>query len=209
MPRPRFQKLKEEKQERILMAAAAEFGRKGFEAASFNQIIEDADISKGAAYYYFDDKDDLYATVIEFAWKRLTDFFGDFVFDASTPENFWDTLEEYSGRSMHRAQEHPKLTQLIRTVLSYARLHPHAAGGALVANATRAMTLEFLVRGQALGVIRTDLPQELLLEIVLGVGYATDTWVLDHLNEMPTDDIDNYAHLLTNIYRQICEPPRA
>ena len=48
MPRPRFQKLEAEKQERILMAAAVEFAQKGFEGASFNQILKAAEITLDA-----------------------------------------------------------------------------------------------------------------------------------------------------------------
>ena len=56
MPRPRFNKLTAEKRESILEAAAKEFATHGFEGASLNQILSNAGISKGAAYYYFDDK---------------------------------------------------------------------------------------------------------------------------------------------------------
>ena len=62
MPRPRFEKLPVEKQEQILEAAAKEFTAHGYDGASLNRILEEAGISKGAAYYYFDDKADLYAT---------------------------------------------------------------------------------------------------------------------------------------------------
>ncbi len=64
MPRPRFNKLPEEKRERILEAAAKEFVAHGYEGASLNQILAEAGISKGAAYYYFDDKADVYATAV-------------------------------------------------------------------------------------------------------------------------------------------------
>lgn len=207
MARPRFKKLEAEKQERILMAAAVEFAQKGFEGASFNQIIEAADISKGAAYYYFDDKNDLYSTVIEYAFARLAEFFGDFSMDKLTAENFWDALEDYSHKSLVRAREYPKLTELMRTVLNYAKSHPNAPGGALVMTAARNFTTQYLERGQELGVIRTDLPQDLLVELILGVGYATDSWVLDHVEEMAREEIEHYGSVLTNIHKQICQPP--
>lgn len=60
MPRPRFQKLSIEKQQAILEAAAREFSAHGYEGASINKILETAQLSKGAAYYYFDDKADLF-----------------------------------------------------------------------------------------------------------------------------------------------------
>ena len=56
MPRPRIARLAEDKRTRILEAAAKEFAAAGYENASLNRILEHAGLSKGAAYYYFDDK---------------------------------------------------------------------------------------------------------------------------------------------------------
>ena len=67
MPRPRFKKLAADKRAAIIEAAGVEFAAHGFQGASLNAIIAAAGISKGAFYYYFDDKADLFATVIEYA----------------------------------------------------------------------------------------------------------------------------------------------
>ena len=67
MPRPRFDKLPPERQATILDAATVEFATAGYENASLNRIIERAELSKGATYYYFDGKEDLYLTVLVLA----------------------------------------------------------------------------------------------------------------------------------------------
>lgn len=59
MPTKRFLKLKEEKQHVILAAAIHEFSSVPYSSASINQIIKEADISRGSFYTYFEDKDDL------------------------------------------------------------------------------------------------------------------------------------------------------
>lgn len=59
MPTQRFLNLKEEKKQAILSAAVHEFSRVPYAAASINQIIKEADISRGSFYTYFEDKDDL------------------------------------------------------------------------------------------------------------------------------------------------------
>ncbi len=71
MARSRFDKLEPKKQEAILTAAAAEFAERGFGAASLNRIIKRARTSKGSLYYYFNDKADLFATVVERALTRV------------------------------------------------------------------------------------------------------------------------------------------
>lgn len=59
MPTQRFLKLKDEKKQAILEAAVHEFSRVPYSAASINQIIKEAGISRGSFYTYFEDKDDL------------------------------------------------------------------------------------------------------------------------------------------------------
>lgn len=60
MPTQTFFNLPEDKQQRLLDAASAEFSRVPFNSASINNIIKLAEISRGSFYQYFDDKEDLY-----------------------------------------------------------------------------------------------------------------------------------------------------
>ena len=59
MPTQRFLNLKDSKKNAILEAAAHEFARVPYSAVSINQIIKEAEISRGSFYTYFEDKDDL------------------------------------------------------------------------------------------------------------------------------------------------------
>ncbi len=60
-----FQKLPAEKRERVLRAAREEFADHGFENTSIQQIARKAEISVGAVYKYFDDKEALFVTVVQ------------------------------------------------------------------------------------------------------------------------------------------------
>lgn len=71
MPYPRFNKLPVEKRTKLLDIAVQEFAKYGFDDASVNCILEEARMSKGAAYYYFEDKVDLFCTVIQYAMEWL------------------------------------------------------------------------------------------------------------------------------------------
>lgn len=55
----------------IINAAAAVFNEKGFEAATIEDIISRAEVSKSMLYQYFKSKDDLYYSVIQPALARL------------------------------------------------------------------------------------------------------------------------------------------
>lgn len=59
MPTERFRNLPKVKQKAIREAAIREFTRVPFEQVSINQIIKDAQISRGSFYTYFEDKRDV------------------------------------------------------------------------------------------------------------------------------------------------------
>lgn len=63
MPKKTFFNLPEEKQQRILDAAAEEFieYKDNYEKSSVKRIAERADIAIGSIYKYFDDKNDLFS----------------------------------------------------------------------------------------------------------------------------------------------------
>ena len=60
MPTSTFFRLPEEKRQRLLDAAWAEFSQTRFTNASINRIIHSAHIPRGSFYQYFVDKDDLF-----------------------------------------------------------------------------------------------------------------------------------------------------
>jgi len=72
MPTDTFLNLPEEKRQRVLDAAVAEFATQPYDSASLSNIARQAEIAKGSLYAYFEDKQDLYNTLIELgAEERL------------------------------------------------------------------------------------------------------------------------------------------
>ncbi len=63
--------MKIDKQERIINAAMKEFVKSGYDKASTNEIVKDAQISKGSLFNYFSNKKDLYLFLIEYAVKII------------------------------------------------------------------------------------------------------------------------------------------
>ncbi|MFN2223129.1 MAG: TetR/AcrR family transcriptional regulator [Chloroflexota bacterium] len=205
MPRPRFNKLSAEKQERILEAAAKEFAAHGFEGASLNQILAEADISKGAAYYYFDDKADLYATtVLHYSQELVADLSYDLA--QFTAANFWEKLAAVYRHQFTSYAERP-------WVFGVAK-----AGGAMT---TEMLTPEPLVelwrqaqfllaqliqRGRELGVIRSDMPEDLLLPLLIAVDDTHDRWLLAHWSELAPADLEQAAGRISDTLRRLLSP---
>ena len=70
MPTERFYRLPEEKKRIIRDAAFKEFARVPIDKVSINQIIKEADISRGSFYTYFEDKWDLLGYIFEESQDR-------------------------------------------------------------------------------------------------------------------------------------------
>ncbi|WP_274380240.1 TetR/AcrR family transcriptional regulator [Litchfieldia salsa] len=66
-----FHSIKIDKRERILNAAMEQFVQSGYEKASTNEIVKEAQISKGSLFNYFNNKKDLYLYLIDHALKVL------------------------------------------------------------------------------------------------------------------------------------------
>lgn len=73
MPTDRFNRLSDEKKDIIREAAIKEFSRVPFEKASINQIIRNADISRGSFYTYFSDKQDVVYFIFEDNYEQMKD----------------------------------------------------------------------------------------------------------------------------------------
>ncbi len=61
-----FAKLDEEKKIRIINAALKEFGSKGYDNASTNSIVKEANISKGILFHYFKNKKQLFLYLYDY-----------------------------------------------------------------------------------------------------------------------------------------------
>jgi AcrR family transcriptional regulator len=55
---------------RIIASAARVFGQKGFQRASLDQVASDAGLTKGAIYWHFKSKNDLYFALLDSRFLR-------------------------------------------------------------------------------------------------------------------------------------------
>jgi AcrR family transcriptional regulator len=214
-PRPRFLKLAREKQRTILEAAAEEFAARGFDGASFNKIIDRAGISKGAAYYYFDDKEDLYATVFERTMEQLLDATGDRAFweelesmQSVDADAFWAALADQGVRSIRQMRPHPYLIAFFRHLLAFTEAHGSSTTVTRMMSFARERTGRFLDRGREMGLVRSDIPRDLLIESTFGLGLTLDRWIFARIDEMDDDEIAVMVDQIVALFRGMLSPPR-
>ena len=63
--------MKEDKRRAILDAAMGVFSRKGYHAASIQEIAEEAGVAKGSVYLYFKSKDELALFALQHACEQI------------------------------------------------------------------------------------------------------------------------------------------
>jgi len=73
-----------ERKQEVINAALKEFSEKGYKGASLNNILKNAEISKGTFYYHFKSKEDLYFFLIEILINEKKEFMKDRI----KPEDF-------------------------------------------------------------------------------------------------------------------------
>jgi AcrR family transcriptional regulator len=206
MPYPRFNKLPVEKRTKLLDIAAQEFAKYGFEDASVNRILEQAHMSKGAAYYYFEDKVDLFCTVIQYAMERLKLIDTQFDVASLTPETFWPTFAELHRQPLLRSFEQPWLFASLRAA---GRLSPSALEKeplATIAQQIVAYAMSFVLRGQQLGIIRKELQADLLFDWIAGLDNASDTWLLARWEQLDRDAIASISDQTVDAMRRVLIP---
>lgn len=169
-----------ERQQRLFEAAAREFAAHGFDGASLNRILATAGMGKSSFYHYFDDKADLCATLVERALEALFAEIGTPDLGALTAAGFWDSFETCYHACLGGISRDPELVQLGGL---FYRLRADPRTGAptdRLAEATRGWIDAVIARGQALGVLRRDLPRTLLVETALALAETLDRWVIAH-----------------------------
>ncbi len=163
VPSPQFLNLPMEKQGQIVQASLREFAENGYDRASTNRIVEQARISKGVLFKYFDDKESLFLYVVEIALKAYVDAFP--AEDATSFDDPFHWLKEVTMRKIRFSQKHP----LIYRFLARIAKEPEHPVYAKVMDAITATTQQYMAQIAALlppGKLRDGLRWEQIFFIV-------------------------------------------
>lgn len=103
---------KEEKRKKILQAALNVFSQKGFYNTSMSEIAEEADIGKGTVYDYFESKDDLFLTLLDYV-------FAEFYEEFTTTSKTGDPVEVLKEVFLEGLKVYEKWEHLLRFFIFY------------------------------------------------------------------------------------------
>lgn len=215
MPKTRFQKLAPDARRRILDAARAEFVAHGYEGASINQIIQAAGINKGSLYYYFEDKADLFLTVMQDAQEEMIRSVAELDLDRilrDPPRDFWDYMERASIQKIAFAVHHPGLTRLGSELFRQAsKPGAPARFKDYMKTGVQDVLCEFLRMGQDQGAVRQDLPLAMLAELGLAVSEIMNRALLDDPTQIEgfgPEEIRQYSRQQIDMMRRMLSVPK-
>ena len=177
MPLARYKNLAAERKEAILRAAAHEFAEKGYERASLNRMIKEAGLSKGTFYYYFEDKTDLFVTVLrgKLPWEVWLS--ESRLLDSDDETSFWRCLRALDLCKYAYLGQYADIARLVDTAHGLSASHFDNASLADYVAEREAETRRVIEHGRKVGAVRGDLPLQLLLNLWAGIARSLSEWI--------------------------------
>jgi AcrR family transcriptional regulator len=153
------QRIRDERKEQVLGAAAKVFARKGLADAKIVDIAAAAGISHGLAYRYFATKEEVFATIVERATAGAA---GLAEAVSAQPGTTWDKLRWITEQILLGMRRRPEFSLVVLHALTNDAVPAEVREVALSqANTMYAVMLRLIGEGQALGQVASGDPKQL------------------------------------------------
>lgn len=110
-PRGTFEKLENDKKQRILETAVGEFAEQGFRQASINRIVQRLGIAKGSIFQYFGTKEGLFAYIFDHAVSLVRQSLRQVKQDTRETD-FFERIRQSLRAGIRFIQDHPRIYQI-------------------------------------------------------------------------------------------------
>ncbi|MCW5628541.1 MAG: TetR family transcriptional regulator [Rhodoferax sp.] len=197
--------------ERILQVATTEFARHGAQGARIERIAADARVNVRMIYHHFGNKDDLFLTVLEEAYRVIRERERDLQLDTLEPREGIRRLVRFSWNYYFA---HPEFTALLNSEnLQEGR---HVARSQQLASLNSPLLdalTRLLERGAREGVFRADAdPMQVYVSIsALGYFYVSNRYTLSAIFQrdlMSASCLDaRLDHITAMVLAYLCERP--
>lgn len=203
------------REDALLRAAAQHFAAAGYEGTSLNQVITEAGWQKSSFYHYFADKRGLHDHVVRTLMARLTAGVRIPEIGVLTDSDYWAAMAELLAALGRAAGRSPETWFLGEMFHRDTAPDPESQLQVLRDRFARWIG-RAVVHGRALGVVRADIPEELIIELTVAVLRTLDHWAVRHRMHSPGGP--RAAELSLGIVRDVIErrdqvpagrPPRA
>lgn len=187
------QRIRDERKEQVLRAAAKVFARKGLADTKIVDIAAAAGVSHGLAYRYFPSKEEVFAELVQRATNgvaRLTESVRD---QPGTP---WDKLRWLTREVLDGMRRSPEYSLVVLHALTNEAVPAEVRDVAISQSAVMTKELIWLIRqGQATGQVASGDPEQMAMlyqSCILGLAVGAS-----FLHEvMPTlPDVDTVLRI--------------
>ncbi len=178
--KPTFDNIPREKRARVIDAATKEFAKKGYHDASVSAIAAKAGISVGAIYKYFENKQDLFLTIIDESISRVENLLLGL---AKTDEDVMIKVEKILREIISVSREEGVLINLYNSMTSINDKKLAGQFATEMERITAEIYIEAITEGQASGEIRGDIDPRVAafliddLFMTLQFSFANDYYI--------------------------------
>ncbi len=202
----RVKRMAPERREKLFRSAADELAEKGYDGASLNRIIERAGIGKSSLYYYFEDKRDLFGQLVQSVFERFMREIGGFDFHTLTAETFWPEIESLFMKGVVFWESD---AWYVRIGQLFYRLRAQEKNGGTTGHllaVTEKWVASLLRHGMSLGVVRTDLPEPLLVQSVMALVEVCDRYMIESWVQYGPDERHALVAQQMSLLKRVCRP---
>lgn len=154
-------------------------------------------------YYYFNDKLDLFNTILDEANDSYLEYVGAWK-KCSTDDEFWAQVKELFYQSMAFFEEDPRAARLLTMSMNHPEILSRTY--AQLEAASSSWFIEVLKEGQTLKAVRQDIPMEYMLRLIFGFGQASDQWMLSKWQSSSLTDLMNDAEIVFRVFKEFLSP---
>jgi hypothetical protein len=136
---------------------------------------------------------------------RYFNFIGNFELDADA-DTFWQQAESITALSMEYYAEDPTAAGLMRSLLKGDVSQESHGAVRQMRIAIEAWWQHLLSVGHGCGAIRDDLPNSLMIGLMMAICDVTDLWCVEHIEQLSRQDMREIATMLIGTLRRIGGP---
>ncbi|MGB1354451.1 MAG: TetR/AcrR family transcriptional regulator [Poseidonia sp.] len=203
MPLSRYDSIDESLKTRILDVSKQEFATHGYEAASYNKIIQKIGISKGSMYYYFENKEDLFLTCFldEARLAGMLSFEMNKLSEVVDHDVYWDSIKMISSQQWNDVLHHPLFMSLMRQLVSLGSDHPifRKLNAECEGLSEYGELMSLLEHGVQIGAIRDDVP----LNVLIRMNTEYEVWLLQEIQEERLNEqqvVDKFFEMFKQLF---------
>ncbi len=198
-------KLPTDKRAQLFGVAREEFAARGFGQASLNRIIGEVGMSKSSFYHFFENKTDLFQQTLEQSLAPFLGILNALDLSVLNAENFWPTMQMMADGMAEAINQNPDFILVGRM---FYRSRDNAAELGLTDDlllVSGAWIERILQHGQALGLLRDDVPNSFLMDGVMALGMAIDRWMLSHWDDIAEAERKILQHQAFDMFVRLLE----